>query len=169
MALLILVCIDDFTYYTISNKHVLGIILLYIIAFSSGVLIEDKFWLTFNYACIFFTIFFIFNQLNYIGGGDVKLIFALILWIGADNVFNFALLVSCISVVITLIYGVAWKYILNLRRYISKIIWSRKTLQFFVQKKRVYTQKVDDFFKYEIPYGIPLALGTVCIVFSYRC
>lgn len=167
-AIILLICINDFTYYRISNSHVLSMIALYFTSYCLGFLNETNIFLTIFCAIISFIVLFILNQKDCIGGGDVKLIFALTFWVGANNMITYIFWITILGGVLALIYASAWAHIPKARRAVSSWIGSSSILKIFLDKRRVLVPKAENFFQYEIPYGIPLALGAMGIVFTCR-
>lgn len=167
--LLLLVCVNDFVYYRISNIHVLFIITVYCVGIYTGNIQEINFWKTFNYACLAFTLLFILNHLNCIGGGDVKLVFVLIFWVGNQQILLYMVIVSFISLLLSVIYYVFGKYLFYKREALSKAIKSNPVFSFLITPYSIEKYVETKFFKCEIPYGIPLALGAFCMVFLFRC
>lgn len=166
--LVALICVDDFIYYRISNRYVVAAIGLYVFGCLFGAVAIAGIINTLFCACACFTLLLAMNHMDCVGGGDVKLIFAMALWVGADRIYQYGLAVTVVGLITIIPYALFPKWINSARNACARLISQDRLIQLLITKTRMYHPKNTDFFKLEIPYGIPLALGAIWIVFSYR-
>jgi prepilin peptidase CpaA len=101
-------------------------------------------------ALLTFTICYVFWRLRHIGGGDVKFISALALWMHPQKIAVFFLLLSLLSVA-----------------FIMALKWLRQWNAYFQQSKVPVVLKnlMDKTEQQVIPYGVPAALSALAVIF----
>ncbi|MDR2682223.1 MAG: prepilin peptidase [Holosporaceae bacterium] len=124
---LVIVSLNDFLFFRIENEVVLFLLGLYAISFVLGVS-GSNFVLGASMAVAVFAITYVMNRKNLIGGGDVKLLFPLLLFAESD-MNEFVLGMSVSGVLLCVVYMLFAKKIFLFRK---KIITQ---LQIFYQKK----------------------------------
>lgn len=177
--LLLIISINDFLFFRIENEYVVACLVLYIIScicgysgnfFREGVCV----------ASIMFVVCFILNHLNMIGGGDVKLLFPLLLF-AENNWVTFLIGVSIGGFFLALAYMLFYRRIFFIRRKLVLSLYlfrrNHKTDVFLsfvllsidrINKKLVAFNRLKiGAMKQEIPYGIALACGGFFLIFEH--
>lgn len=173
---LLIIALNDFLFFRIENEYVLALILLYAVSYCFGVS-GQNFAEAFRVMCIVFAVCFVLNQLNLIGGGDVKLLVPLIMF-AENNVFNFIWGTAIGGLVLALAYIFCGKQVASLRRrlFIMFSVLKKKNfrflrfalLSFYKIKTRSVKFEVSDadVLKQEVPYGVALSCGGFFVIFD---
>lgn len=172
---LLVVAINDFLFYRIEDESILCLIALYIISCAFGVS-GNNFVFGFYMACAVSAVLIVLNQFELIGGGDVKLIFPLLLF-AENNVGDFLIGTSVAGVILSLLYIVFQKRIILLRKRVINYIKKRKTRNksgflniALLSSSRISLRSISlssascSVLKQEIPYGIALACGSFYVI-----
>lgn len=95
-----------------------------------------------NFLCgsLFFAVGYGLFRVGLIGGGDVKLLAAVTVWIGFHSVFAFILLMSLIGAAVA-------------------VIWSLRT--FLRHRGATLSERMRAMMKTELPYGIAIGLAAI--------
>jgi Flp pilus assembly protein protease CpaA len=151
---------------------------LYIISHLIGVS-GNNFFGGLLFAIVILIITLILNRFNLIGGGDVKLLFPVIL-LSENNLSAFLLGLSFGGVFLAIIYLLFSKQIFFFRRFLvnnlyvcSKTQNNFRLLSFVllslsrIDKKIVALRKYTfNAMKQEIPYGVAISCGGFCVIFE---
>jgi Flp pilus assembly protein protease CpaA len=173
---LLIISINDFLFFRIENEAVQFLLALYAVSCILGVS-GTNFLFGLAIACGVFFITWALNQYNLIGGGDVKLLFPLLLF-SENNLTTFMMGVSVSGLILSFIYIVFGRYIFFFRRKIVTWLYifykRRKKLALLniallslgrITKKAVsLKQCVINNLKQEIPYGVALSCGGFCVI-----
>lgn len=163
-------------FFRIENEYVLFLFLLYAMSYCFGVS-GQNFAEAFKIACITFSICFVLNQFNLIGGGDVKLLVPLILF-SENSIFEFIWGTAIGGLIVALVYMFCGKMVSNVRRrlfIIFSILKKKKIrflrfilLSFYRIKARSVKFEVEeaDVLKQEVPYGVALSCGGFFVIFD---
>ena len=176
--ILLIISVGDFLFFRIENEYVLSLIILYAISCVSGVS-GGNFYGGLLAATVTFFVAFALNHFNLIGGGDVKLLFPVILF-SESNLSVFLVGMSVGGVFLAIIYCLFSRQIFFIRRKIvsSLYILSRKQnkshlLSFVLLSlsridKRIVALRKYTFnaMKQEIPYGVAISIGGFCVIFE---
>ncbi|MDR0580742.1 MAG: prepilin peptidase [Holosporaceae bacterium] len=176
--LLLIISVGDFLFFRIENEYVLALMVLYIISCISGIS-GNNFCNGLTTAIVIFAVTFGLNRFNLIGGGDVKLLFPLILF-SESNLSTFLIGISIGSVVLAIAYLLFSRQIFFMRRKIvgSLYIFSKKQnkprlLNFALLSlsridKRIVALRKYTFnaVKREIPYGVAISFGGFCVIYE---
>ncbi|MDR2646113.1 MAG: prepilin peptidase [Holosporaceae bacterium] len=176
--LLLIISIGDFLFFRIENEYVLALTILYVISCASGVS-GNNFCNGFAAAIATFAVTFGLNHFNLIGGGDVKLLFPMVLF-AESNLLTFLIGVSIGGVILAIVYFLFSRQIFFMRRKIicSLYIFSRKQnksclLNFALLSlsridKRIVALRKYTFnaMKQEIPYGMAISFGGFCVIYE---
>ncbi|MCR5225481.1 MAG: prepilin peptidase [Alphaproteobacteria bacterium] len=176
VVVLIIVSLNDFLFFRIENEYVLSLMILYIVASIFGILGNNLSETIIVAVCVLL-VSIILNYYNLLGGGDVKLLFPLIL-LAENHLFAFLCGTSAGGLVVAVIYFFAGRKLFFFRRKIilslnnlyknrNKSILLNFTLLSFHRMKRKdieLDQTVFNSVRQEIPYGIALACGGFCVV-----
>lgn len=171
--ILLIISLNDFLFFRIEDESIIFLIGLYIISCIFGVS-GSQFTFAFKVMIGVFISTYVLNQLNLIGGGDVKLLVPLILF-AETSLDKFFIGVSVVGLVLCMIYIAFGRRIFNFRKKIIKFLIKHQNkskllnvvlLSFSrINKKRIVSQKyIRDAFRQEIPYGIALSAGGFCVV-----
>lgn len=174
--ILIIISVNDFLFFRIENEYILSLIALYGIAYllkiSGHNLAESAI-----IATVTFVLSVILNHFNLIGGGDVKLLFPLVLF--ADcNIVTFVIGMSISGLILSVIYFFIGRNILFLRKKIisnidalykncnNSVLLNITLLSFHrIDPEEVeLSQRVFNSMRQEIPYGIALSCGGLCVM-----
>jgi Flp pilus assembly protein protease CpaA len=150
--------------------------ILYVISYAIGVS-GSRFVFGLSISVIVFAITLILNRYSLIGGGDVKLLFPLLLF-AENNMYAFMIAVSVSGIVLSCIYIIFGKYIFFLRKkIITYLIKLNKTKKKFpllnitllslgrISKRAVLIkQRTISTLKQEIPYGVALSCGGFYVI-----
>lgn len=176
--LLIIVSLNDFLFYRIEDEVVLSLIGLYILSCILGVS-GGNFLSGLYMAITGFIVTLIMNRFNLIGGGDVKLLFPLLLF--SEKYFNeFLIGVSLGGVVLALAYIFMGQKICDFRKKTIKKLQQitkkhNKThilnlvllsLSRIDNEEVALTYKIKNVWRQEIPYGLALSCGAFYVVFE---
>ena len=174
--ILILISLNDFLFFRIENEYVLALLILYILSYicgTSGSNIIESIAVAIGATVVSI----ILNHYNLLGGGDVKLLFPLILF-AENNFFAFVCGTSVGGLILATVYFFAGRKLFFFRR---KIIISLNNLYKNRNKSVLLNftllslnrMKVKDIeldqtlfnsIRQEIPYGIALSCGGFCVV-----
>ena len=174
--ILAIVCINDFLFLRIEDSLDIALIVLFILGYMNGIIGHDIFH-AISIASLCFVISMILNHFDLLGGGDVKLLFGIGLFI-SDSISMFLISLSIFSLVTALMYMRFGKYIENMRERLANIVIERKSrissnirtyihYVIFPSAYKVSAQDLldlkpnDNILKQEIPYGIILSLSTI--------
>lgn len=175
-AVLLLVSLNDFLFFRIENEYVLALMALYIIACICGVS-GNNLPESLIVATAVTIISLILCHFDLLGGGDVKILFPLLLF-AENQMSSFIMGVSVGGLIIATIYFFAGRKIFFFRRKIifslenlyknrNKSILLNFTLLSFNRMTRRSVELnsfVFNSIKQEIPYGIALSCGGICVV-----
>jgi len=141
--------IADVTTYTIPNWTSYGLALLFAV-YALFAWDRTPVLLHVLLGLLVFTICIVFWKLRWLGGGDVKFVGAIALWMGPTMILSFTLLLALLSTGFVLILQFARKW--NPYFQGSKWPWVVRNM---VQKAK------DD----AVPYGLPAAMSALIILF----
>ncbi|MBR1734492.1 MAG: prepilin peptidase [Alphaproteobacteria bacterium] len=175
--ILLLIAINDFLFFRIEDEPVFALFGLYVIACLFRELGNEDWIFTVSVAVIIFVITLILNRFDMIGGGDVKLLFPLILF-SESKLYVFLMAVSVAGIVLALVYVLFSKRIFELRKkIIQKLMIIRKkrkkifllnivllSLSRITNRAAVLNYNVTNIWQQEIPYGIALSYGGFCVI-----
>ena len=182
---LLIIALNDFLFFRIEDENILFLIGLYVVSWILGVS-GSNLLMSFFAASVAFALAFVMNQFNWIGGGDVKFLFPLVLF-AENNLFDFIMATSFAGLILAIIYIAASGKIYEIRVKIlkklrplrknqnknrllnivllslnrieeSKLIRGRNGKQ----KRKTFSWK--SLLKQEIPYGIALSCGGLWVV-----
>lgn len=174
--ILIIISFNDFLFFRIENEYVLSLIILYSISCLCSIS-GNNFVEAATIATVTLVISIILNQLNLIGGGDVKLLFPLILF-ADSNICTFVIGMSISGLILSVIYLLYGRNILFLRKkllsHIEAIYKNCKTPALLnislLSFHRIAPEEIElnqcevNPMKQEIPYGIALSCGGLCVM-----
>lgn len=163
----LLAALLDFLYYRLPNK--LFYVIFYL--FPVYIILSFKFHLFSNYLVFVGSILIGFGLFSaaIIGGGDAKLLAAVSLWIGWNNLVPFMLWMMVFGGVISCAYLIFPQAIHHItakwRNYIQNQSFLKKGVQFFVADVDVIEGEVVSLQKKRmIPYGISIAGAGLIII-----
>lgn len=173
---LLIVAINDFLFFRIEDEIILSIFGLYIISCIFGVS-GHNFLQGFFAAVLIFIITFILNRRDLIGGGDVKLLFPLILF-AEENLYVFLISASIAGAVLSIFYILFSRHILAFRKkIISKLrkFEKKNRRNAFLNIVLLSSSRIADetasltycaksIWRQEIPYGVALSYGEFCVI-----
>jgi Flp pilus assembly protein protease CpaA len=173
-----MVSAGDFLFFRIENEYVLSLMILYAISCVCGIS-GGNFFFALQVAGATFIVTFILNRFDLIGGGDVKLLFPMIL-LSENNMSDFWLGTSVSGLALALIYLFWGPRILSVRKKITKhlALFSKKRNKFnFLNIALLSLSRIDkravglnprgfNAMKQEIPYGIAISCGGFYVVFE---
>ena len=90
--ILLIISINDFLFFRIENEYVIFLLCLYLISYISGIS-GSNFLNALKVFALVFAVTCFFNRYNMIGGGDIKLLFPMLLF-AEDNVQAFLIGIS---------------------------------------------------------------------------
>jgi prepilin peptidase CpaA len=158
--ILLLAALLDFLYYRLPNK--LFYVIFYL--FPLYIILSFKFHLVSNYLVFVGSILIGFGLFaaTIIGGGDAKLLAAISLWVGWNNLIPFILWMVIFGGTISLCYLIFPQSIYyvtaQFRQFIQKTPILKKSIQFFVSDIDIIEGEVISLQKKRmIPYGISIA------------
>lgn len=174
--ILLLISVNDFLFFRIEDEYNAAMCVLYITACIFGIS-GKNFLIGFATAVVVFFITLAMNHRDMIGGGDVKMLFPMILF-AENNLYTFALNVSVAGVFVSLAYILFGKHIYGYRR---KIVLSLMKFRKNNKKNRLLniallslgritnrtsalTYRVENVWRQEVPYGIALSYGGFCVI-----
>lgn len=173
---LLIVSLNDFLFYRIEDEAVWALVGIYALSCILGIS-GHNFLNGFCIAVGVFIITLIMNQLDLIGGGDVKLLFPLLLF--AESYFNaFLTGVSIGGIILSLTYIFAGRKVCNFRKKIvKKLLRVRKkrkqnlflnfallSLSRIDHRSAILTYNAKNIWQQEIPYGVALSCGAFCVM-----
>lgn len=163
----LLAALLDFLYYRLPNK--LFYIIFYL--FPIYIILSFKFYLVSNYLVFVGSILIGFGlfSLALIGGGDAKLLAAVSLWIGWNEIVPFTLWMLLFGAVISCAYLIFPKAIFKItssvRQYIQNQMLLKKSIQFLVSDiDKIEGEVLSLQHKRMIPYGICIAISGLIIL-----
>ena len=174
--ILLIIALNDFLFFRIEDEPVCALFGLYLVSCFCGILGNDILY-TLAVAIAIFLVTLALNHLNLIGGGDVKLIFPLIL-LAEGQLSTFLVGVSFGGVILSLTYVLFGQYIFIFRKKIvTQLLNFRKkrkkifllnivllSLSRISHRSAVLTYHVTSVWRQEIPYGVALAYGGFCVI-----
>jgi Flp pilus assembly protein protease CpaA len=176
--ILLIIGIGDFLFYRIENEHVTALAILYIISCATGVSGEN-FYSGLAIAVATFAVTLVMNHCGLMGGGDVKMLFPVIL-LAESSLLTFLVGISIGGAILSVVYVVFGKRIFFFRRRVVSYlcIFKKKKNKFNLLSvvllslnridKRIVALKqyIPDVTKQEIPYGIAISCGGFCVIFE---
>lgn len=174
--ILLIIAINDFLFFRIEDEPVCALFGLYVVSCFCGILGNDLFY-TLAVAVAIFLVTLALNHLNLLGGGDVKLLFPMIL-LSEGKLSTFLIGVSIAGIILSLCYVSLGKYIFIFRKKtVLKLLNFRKkrkkifllnivllSLSRISNRTAVLTYHVTSVWRQEIPYGVALAYGGFCVI-----
>lgn len=173
---LIVVALNDFLFYRIEDETVWALCGIYALSCILG--ISGHNFLNGLYVAVgVFVVTFIMNRFDLIGGGDVKLLFPLLLF--AESYFNeFLMGVSVGGLVLALAYMIGGRKICDFRKKIIKRLLQvekKYKKNFFLNLVLLSLGRIDSgsatltynarsIWQQEIPYGVALSCGAFCVM-----
>ena len=151
--------ICDVRTYTIPNRVSYGLVGLFVV-YAVLVWLNTPYFphigfhippIVFNviYGFVVFVFFIVFWKLGWVGGGDVKFVSAISLFMGLDDVLAFVILLSVISILML--------FILKALPVISVILWNGRLPLFINNMISKLEQRA-------IPYGLPAAIAALIVI-----
>jgi Flp pilus assembly protein protease CpaA len=176
--ILLIISIGDFLFFRIEDEYVTALVVLYIVSCASGVS-GGNFYNGLITAVVTFIGTLIMNHCGLIGGGDVKMLFPVIL-LSEDNLIMFLVGISLGGAMLSLIYIIFGRQIFFFRRKIvSYLCISKKKkkkcsflniilLSLSRIDKRIVALKnyTVNAMRQEIPYGIAISCGGFYVIFE---
>jgi Flp pilus assembly protein protease CpaA len=168
----------DFLFFRIENEYVLALMVLYLISYVSGVS-GNNFLYGFTIAVVTFAVTLVLNYFNLIGGGDVKLLFPVILF-SENDLSTFLWGISVGGAFLAMVYLffsrqiffirrslIGFLYILNKKQNKSRLLSFVLLSLSRIDKKIIALRKYRfNAMRQEIPYGIAIACGGFCVIFE---
>jgi len=181
--LFLIVCINDFLFFRIEDSLSVSLVVLYAIAYISGD-INSSILQALSIASLCFAISVVLNHFDLLGGGDVKLLFGIGLFI-SDSPISFMICLSVFSLIIAAIYITCSKNIELIRQRLSKTVFHLKDtyenqmmrylyMAIFPSAYKVTEEELseikqsDSVIKQEIPYGVILSLSTISSIILFK-
>lgn len=181
--LFLIVCINDFLFFRIEDSLSISLVVLYAIAYISGD-INSSILQALSIASLCFAISVVLNHFDLLGGGDVKLLFGIGLFI-SDSPISFMICLSVFSLIIAAIYITCSKNIELIRQRLSKTVFHLKDtyenqmmrylyMAIFPSAYKVTEEELseikqsDSVIKQEIPYGVILSLSTISSIILFK-
>lgn len=181
--LFLIVCINDFLFFRIEDSLSVSLVVLYAIAYISGD-INSSILQALSIASLCFAISVVLNHFDLLGGGDVKLLFGIGLFI-SDSPISFMICLSVFSLIIAAIYITCSKNIELIRQRLSKTVFHLKDTYENQMMKYLYIaifpsaykvteeelseiKQSDSIIKQEIPYGVILSLSTISSIILFK-
>jgi Flp pilus assembly protein protease CpaA len=112
--ILLIISVNDFLFFRIEDEVIVSLVVLYIISCILGVS-GGNFVFGLTVAIAAFTLAWSLNQHDLIGGGDVKLLFPLILF-AENNLYAFFSGAATSGIVLSLVYVFFGKYVALFRK-----------------------------------------------------
>jgi Flp pilus assembly protein protease CpaA len=179
--ILVLVCINDFLFFRIENELIIALLLLYVISCLCGTSGENI-AVGATTAIIVFLITLGLNRCNLIGGGDVKLLFPLLLF-SENSLSSFFLAISIAGLALCVVYiFYGRKIFLFRKRFVTNLLQQKKrnhnkngdyilniallSLRRITINSVALKQGITNVLKQEIPYGIALSFGGFYMIFE---
>ena len=181
--LFLIVCINDFLFFRIEDSLSVSLVVLYTIAYISGD-VSASIFQALSIASLCFVVSVILNHFDLLGGGDVKLLFGIGLFI-AEDPMSFMICLSGFSLIIAAIYMTCSKAMELHRQRLSQLVlhlkdkYEDKLLRYlcmaiFPSAYKVTSEELseikqsDSLIKQEIPYGIILSLSTISSILLFK-
>jgi Flp pilus assembly protein protease CpaA len=182
--ILLIICVGDFLFFRIENEYVLALMVLYLISCVGGIS-GGNFSHGLAMAIITFLITLLLNYFHLIGGGDVKLLFPVILFSENDlSAFLWGLSIGGAFLAFVYLFFsrqiffirrnlIRFLYILNKKQNKSRLLSFALLSLSRIDKKIVALRKYRfSAMRQEVPYGIAIACGGFCVIvenFMTRC
>ena len=173
--ILLIVSVNDFLFFRIEDENVLCLLALYGISCLLGVS-GSNFLFGLSVAVAVFVISWALNQFDLLGGGDVKLLFPLLLF-AENNVSVFLIGTSIAGLLLSLMYIMFGRHIFLLRKrlinYLRASNKKNKNILFNIallslsripKKDPSLKQYAISALDQEIPYGVALACGGFYVI-----
>lgn len=169
--LLMIACINDFLFFRIEDILHIALVTTFFIGYFTGY-IDSDIWHALCIASLCFVISVILNHYDLLGGGDVKLLFSIGLFV-SSNMAAFLCSLSVYSLIIALIYISYGQKIERIRTRLSDKVFHMKSRNSLVHKilfpsaHSITDGELQNFkqseciLKQEIPYGVILSLSTI--------
>lgn len=181
--LFLIVCINDFLFFRIEDSLSVSLVVLYAITYISGD-INSSILQALSIASLCFAISVVLNHFDLLGGGDVKLLFGIGLFI-SDSPISFMICLSVFSLIIAAIYITCSTNIELIRQRLSKTVFHLKDtyknqmvkylyMAIFPSAYKVTEEELseikqsDSVIKQEIPYGVILSLSTISSIILFK-
>jgi prepilin peptidase CpaA len=139
----------DVTTFKIPNAVSYGLVLLFV-AYAAATWGSLPIWLHVGTGLVVFVICIVFWQLRWLGGGDVKFVGAIALWMGPDNILMFLILLTVTSALFIVILKTLYQW---------NPWFQASALPSFV--KQLLTKSAER----AIPYGLPAAISAIICTF----
>jgi Flp pilus assembly protein protease CpaA len=176
--ILVIISVSDFLFFRIENEYVMALMILYAISYLSGVS-GNNFYDSLLIAFGTFFVTLILNHLNLIGGGDVKLLFPVIM-LSENNLSSFWMGISVGGMILAVIYLIFSRQIFFIRRKLVRSLYIlRKKQNKFrllnfvllslsrIDRRIVALRKcTSNVIRQEIPYGIAISCGGFYVIFE---
>lgn len=176
--ILLIISIGDFLFFRIENEYVVALMVLYVISYICGVS-GGNFGNGLLTAVVTFIVTLIMNHCGLIGGGDVKMLFPVIL-LSENNLSEFLVGISVGGLILSIIYLAFSRQIFFVRRKAVSYLCllKRKKKKFNLLNiillslnridKRIVALKRCTFSvtRQEIPYGIAISCGGFYVIFE---
>lgn len=171
---LLIIAINDFLFFRIENESILCLFVLYIFSCVFGIS-GSNFIFGFYTAFAVSIVLFVLNQFELIGGGDVKLVFPLLLF-SENNISDFLIGTSVAGLVLSVFFIIFQKRIILLRKKVINFIKRYKTKNkskflniVLLSSRRISIKSISlscasSALKQEIPYGVALACGSFYVI-----
>ena len=117
--LFLIVCVNDFLFFRIEDSLSISLVVLYTIAYLSGD-VNASIFQALSIASLCFVVSVILNHFDLLGGGDVKLLFGIGLFIAEDPML-FMICLSGFSLIIAAIYMTCSKAMERHRQRLSQL------------------------------------------------
>jgi Flp pilus assembly protein protease CpaA len=174
--ILLIISVGDFLFFRIEDEYIIALTILYVVSCIGGISGEN-FTYGLTIASITFVITLVMNHLGLIGGGDVKMLFPVIL-LSENNLITFLFGISIGGALLSIIYLIFGRQIFFIRR---KLV---SHLCLFKKKKRKFNllnivllslDRIDrrivalrtyavGAVRQEIPYGIAISCGGFYVI-----
>lgn len=141
--------ISDVTTYTIPNWVPYSLVVLFAV-FAALTWAKTPILVDIGLGLLTFVICIVFWKLKWLGGGDVKFVSAVSLWMGPDQILVFLVLLALLSAVFVSIL----QYALRWNAYIQE----HKLVPMFMKGM---VQKAGE---HACPYGLPVAISALIVV-----
>ena len=141
--------ISDVTTYTIPNWVSYGIAMLFFV-FAALTWARTPILVDLGFGLLTFVICVVFWRLKWLGGGDVKFVSAVALWMGPEQILLFTVLLAGLSAIFVAIlqYAKQWN------AYIQQSGFTPGFIKQMVQKAE----------EHACPYGLPAAIAALVVV-----
>lgn len=178
LTLFAIICVNDFLFFRIEDSVVIGAILYYLLLFVTG-RTDCSIYYSLSAASLFFVTSAALNYFNLIGGGDVKLLFAIGLLV-PSSLFEFFCALSVMSLGMVFVYSTFNKQIFKSRAFLAIKVFRLKNSflkQIFFPSAYKITRKElleevslekmnSSILRREIPYGVILSISSIVSIGS---